>query len=427
MRISSPKFFIPCASLALVGVIGAFTALAVDDTTPPSAVSDLTVATATPTTVGLAWTAPGDDGVAGTAASYDVRYRTSGFIDDVNFATSTAVAGEPSPAVAGAAESFTVTGLSPTTTYWFALRATDDAGNTSGLSNVVSTTTPADTAAPVISGVIVTDITTNSAKVKWMTDEIASSLVEYGTTASYGLNASSTGMLMSHAVPLSGLTPSTTYHFLVSSSDAFGNTATSTDRTFLTLATSTPPITTTTIQARLQMDPRTINRVRKGKKITAVVRLPKGVTFEGLDTESVLLNGSVKPIDLKLRKREWNHWGRVRRTLTMKFNSDDILPLIPTSTDQFVFTVTGKVKAGTFTGSDTVRIMPKVPKPKPNPSPKIEKKMEKIEERMEEVKERLEERREELEKKQEKMKEQMEKKQEQLKKKIEKLKDKFDD
>ena len=54
MRISSPKFFIPCASLALVGVIGAFTALAVDDTTPPSAVSDLTVATATPTTVGLA-------------------------------------------------------------------------------------------------------------------------------------------------------------------------------------------------------------------------------------------------------------------------------------------------------------------------------------------------------------------------------------
>ena len=57
------------------------------------------------------------------------------------------VSGEPTPAVAGTQQTFTVAGLTPSRTYYVAIRATDDAGNLSGLSNVPTATT-ADTIAP---------------------------------------------------------------------------------------------------------------------------------------------------------------------------------------------------------------------------------------------------------------------------------------
>ena len=49
--------------------------------------------------------------------------------------------GEPAPASAVPAESFTVTGLSASTTYYFAIKTSDEVPNTSGLSNIASATT----------------------------------------------------------------------------------------------------------------------------------------------------------------------------------------------------------------------------------------------------------------------------------------------
>ncbi|MEW6610274.1 MAG: fibronectin type III domain-containing protein [Patescibacteria group bacterium] len=401
-------------------LLGVLSAAAAVDITPPSTVMNLAVASSTPTSVTLQWSAPGDDGVSGTASFYDVRYRTAPMTES-NFATSTPVAGEPFPHLAGTTETFTVSGLTPTTTYWFALRTVDEAGNTSALSNNASTTTPPDMNAPTITGVAVTDITTTSARISWLTDERATSQVNYGVTTGYSSSIASTTLTTVHAIDLTSLIPATLYHFIVSSTDAFGNTATSSDATFTTLATSIPPTATTTISAILKMDPRTLNRLQRGKVIRATVRLPRGITFKGLEIDSVFLNGSVKPADLKLRKAEWRRWGRYRRTLVMKFNSSDILPLIPTSTDQFTFTVTGKMNAGTFMGSDTVRV---IPKPKLIPLPKRE---ERIQEKIEKAKELLEKRQEQLEEREEKMKERMEKIQERLLQRIEKLKEKFGD
>ncbi|MHC4236605.1 MAG: S8 family serine peptidase, partial [Planctomycetota bacterium] len=108
------------------------------DVTPPSAVSDLSATSHD--TVTLIWTAPGDDGDSGTATLYDVRYATS-LIDDSSFDTATAAEGEPPPHPAGTAETFAVTGLAYETTYYFALKTIDEAGNASGLSNLVSATT----------------------------------------------------------------------------------------------------------------------------------------------------------------------------------------------------------------------------------------------------------------------------------------------
>jgi len=84
----------------------------------------------------LQWTAPRDDGVAGRARAYLLRYSTQP-ITSGNFDRATSVT-VPPPGPAGSRESFTVHGLAPGTTYYFALRAMDDAGNWSALSNVLT-------------------------------------------------------------------------------------------------------------------------------------------------------------------------------------------------------------------------------------------------------------------------------------------------
>ena len=75
----------------------------------------------------LAWTATGDDGAVGRASAYDLRYATQP-IDDTNWAEATAAVGEPTPQSAGQAETFTIPGLLPSTTYYVALRAIDTEG-----------------------------------------------------------------------------------------------------------------------------------------------------------------------------------------------------------------------------------------------------------------------------------------------------------
>ncbi len=104
------------------------------DTTPPSAVNTLSFTSATQQSVTLAWFAVGDDGTTGQAASYDLRYAGVP-ITATNWATATQVEGEPVPKPAGQAESFTVTGLSAGTLYYFALKVADEVPNSSGVSN----------------------------------------------------------------------------------------------------------------------------------------------------------------------------------------------------------------------------------------------------------------------------------------------------
>ncbi|NIS17587.1 MAG: hypothetical protein GWN00_33520 [Aliifodinibius sp.] len=92
------------------------------------------------TSVTLNWTAPGDDGNVGQAAQYDVRYST-GPITNQNWNSAIQADGEPAPAPAGDPETFTISGLESNTTYYFAIKTADEAGNWSGLSNVAMVTT----------------------------------------------------------------------------------------------------------------------------------------------------------------------------------------------------------------------------------------------------------------------------------------------
>ena len=112
------------------------------DVTAPAAVTNLATSGPTSSTITLTWTAPGDDNNTGTATTYDIRYARSA-INSGNWASATTVTGEPTPAVAGTAQTFTVTGLSSSTTYYFAIETADEVPNWSGVSNSPSGTTSA--------------------------------------------------------------------------------------------------------------------------------------------------------------------------------------------------------------------------------------------------------------------------------------------
>src|SRR3990167_2321829 len=110
-----------------------------EDTIAHSAVNIGTISPTSPTliTMTLNWIATGDDNNNGRASSYDIRYSTSNIIEE-NWNGATKIIGEPKPKSSGSSETFTVMGLLPNMTYYFAMKVLDNVGNPSGLSNVVS-------------------------------------------------------------------------------------------------------------------------------------------------------------------------------------------------------------------------------------------------------------------------------------------------
>jgi Domain of unknown function (DUF2341)/Putative peptidoglycan binding domain/Purple acid Phosphatase, N-terminal domain len=104
------------------------------------------------------------------------------------------------------------------------------------LSSVTVTFNPV---APVISSVS-TSTTASTAIITWTTDQPSDSQVNYGNNVPYTVSSTyNASYVTSHSVTLTGLNPSTTYHFQVVSSD--GTLATSTDQTFTTAVTATSP------------------------------------------------------------------------------------------------------------------------------------------------------------------------------------------
>lgn len=98
------------------------------------------ILTITTSSVDLSWSSPGDDGAVGTATVYDLRYSLTP-ITTANFSTATRWTNTPVPLVSGTTQGVTVNGLAPGTVYYFAIKAADEAGNWSVMSNVATATT----------------------------------------------------------------------------------------------------------------------------------------------------------------------------------------------------------------------------------------------------------------------------------------------
>ncbi len=108
------------------------------DLSPPEQVTDLAASYSTTSTITLRWHAPRDNW--GRPARYNLRYSLEP-ITDQNWRSAQRVISETIPSAAGVIDTMSVSGLEENTTYYFALRTIDYAGNSSALSNVASDTT----------------------------------------------------------------------------------------------------------------------------------------------------------------------------------------------------------------------------------------------------------------------------------------------
>jgi len=164
---------------------------------------------------------------------------------NVEYGTTSGVYTETAPTPADTTADHTshaviLSGLVNGTTYYYRVKSSDGTDETT--SAEYSFTTKALT----ISGVTASSITLTCATITWNTSAVATSNVEYGTSASYGNSAptpaDTTADSTAHVVVLSGLTPGTTYHYRVKSADASGNEESSGDFTFTTLSDTTAPV-----------------------------------------------------------------------------------------------------------------------------------------------------------------------------------------
>jgi len=96
----------------------------------------------------------------------------------------------------------------------------------------------ADVTAPVITGVVASN-TASTTEISWDTDEDSDSEVWFSTSptvdTSVASNENSATLETAHIIPVTGLTASTTYYYVVGSTDGSGNSATSTEDSFTTL------------------------------------------------------------------------------------------------------------------------------------------------------------------------------------------------
>ncbi|MBI5003846.1 fibronectin type III domain-containing protein [Candidatus Kaiserbacteria bacterium] len=137
----------------------------------------------------------------------------------------------------------TLVGLSPSTTYYYCIHATDLAGNVADSCghSFVTGAPPLvpDTTAPSATSVVVSSIIADSASIHWTSSETADSQVQYGTTINYGMETPiEAESNFSGTASLANLALNTTYHFRIRSYDSSGNVGLSSDYTFTTAASS---------------------------------------------------------------------------------------------------------------------------------------------------------------------------------------------
>src|SRR3989339_510780 len=219
---------------------------AIPDATAPSTINNLTTSDITTTSITLNWTAVGDDGTTGTASSYDIRYATYS-ITSSNFGNVIQCNGEPTPRINNSNESFTVTGLTNNTTYYFGIKVADEVSNYSGLSNIANGKTMAvvvpDTTSPsTIVTLSTSNATINSITLTWTsvgddgtTGTATSYDIRYATYNITTGNFSNTTSALGEPTPLASgnsetftinsLTTNTTYYFAIKTGDEIPNWA----------------------------------------------------------------------------------------------------------------------------------------------------------------------------------------------------------
>jgi uncharacterized lipoprotein YddW (UPF0748 family) len=170
-----------------------------------------------------------------TSSSADIKWNTDiPSTSQVEYGLSTAY-GNVTPLDSNLVtnHSQTLVNLIASQTYHYRVRSQNSAGVES-VSADYTFTTAADTSPPTIYNVQVTNITGNSARITWTTDDPSIGAVDYGITTSYGKSVTESDYSKTHSVDLTGLTQNTLYHFRVRATNGSGLTSYSADYTFTT-------------------------------------------------------------------------------------------------------------------------------------------------------------------------------------------------
>ncbi|MEN8262198.1 MAG: PKD domain-containing protein [Nitrospirota bacterium] len=126
--------------------------------------------------------------------------------------------------------------VAPSTEYFYRVLSRDASGNLAVSGSYVFTSAEQlDLTLPVISNVQVTNLTSSSATISWMTDEASTSMVEYGIMPNYeSITSNDQNLVTIHSVDIAGLSSYTAYTFRVISMDSAYNDAVSGNYSFTT-------------------------------------------------------------------------------------------------------------------------------------------------------------------------------------------------
>ncbi|MCF6339024.1 MAG: fibronectin type III domain-containing protein [Gammaproteobacteria bacterium] len=159
--------------------------------------------------------------------------------------------GTVSSAALTQSHSITLAGLTPGTVYYYQVSSSDADGNTRSSADLNFLVE--DLTAPMISDVQVVR-TASGANISWVTNEPASSALEYGETNAYELGSASSGSTgTSHSVVLNGLTTDVVYYFQITATDGNNNSSNLANQTFLMSDSQSDDFNTTTLDARWTM------------------------------------------------------------------------------------------------------------------------------------------------------------------------------
>ncbi len=336
--------------------------------------ADLTFTTAAATAAPTATTLPAT-AITTTTATLNGSINANNASTTISFEYGTTVAygttATATPATATGATatlaSSALSGLAPGTLYHYRIKGVNSVGTTNG--NDLTFTTAAAATAPTATTLAANVITTVSAQLNGSVNANSSSTTvtfEYGTTTTYGTTVNATPNTVTGSTitfvnaPITGLTPSTLYHYRIIAVNGIGTTN-GNDLTFTTAAITAPTVNTTGATG-ITATGGTLNGSVNANGSTATVTFEYGTTTAYGSTinatpGTIVTNGSISAVLTGLLPGTLYHYRAVAVNSIGTTNGGDrtftttIQPVAPNAVTLAATAITGS--GATLNGSVT--------------------------------------------------------------------------